>query len=56
MEPINFKKNNSYTLTQNEVLTDKTNYMVFEVIKLRELILYETYYDILHPYFREKNI
>ena len=35
---------------------DKPIYLGFAVIELSKLQLYETYYDILQPYFGQKNI
>ena len=46
----------SYTLKQNEVLVDKPIYLGFTVLELSKLIMYETYYDKLLPYFRQENI
>ena len=43
----------SYTFKQNEVLMDKPIYLGFTVL---ELLMYETYYDKLQPYFRQENI
>ena len=44
-----------YTFKQNEVLMDKRIYIGFSVLELSELLMYETYYDKLQPYFGEKN-
>ena len=41
----------SYTFKQNEVLMDKPIYLGFSVIELSKLLMYETYYDKLQPYF-----
>ena len=46
----------SYTVRQNEVLMDKTIYLGFTVLELSKLLMYETYYDKLQPYFGQKNI
>ena len=46
----------SYTLKQNEVLMDKPIYLGFTVLELSKLLMYETYYDILQPYFGQENI
>ena len=46
----------SYTFKQNEVLMDKPIYLGFSVLELNKLIMYETYYDKLQQYFRQKNI
>ena len=47
---------NSYTFKQNEVLMDKPIYLGFSVLELSKLLMYETYYDILQPYFGQENI
>ena len=41
----------SYTFKQNEVLLDKPIFLGFTVLGLSKLLIYETYYDILQPYF-----
>ena len=46
----------SYTFKQNEVLMDKPIYLGFSVLELSKLHMYETYYDILQPYFGQENI
>ena len=46
----------SYTFKQNEVLMDKPIYLGFSVLELSKLLMYETYYDILQPYFGQGNI
>ena len=46
----------SHTFKQNEVLMDKPIYLGFSVLELSKLLMYETYYDILHPYFERENI
>ena len=35
---------------------DKPIYLGFSVLKLSKLLMYETYYDKLQPYFGQKNI
>ena len=35
---------------------DKPNYLGFAVLELSKLLMCETYYDKLQPYFGEKNI
>ena len=40
-----------YTFKQNEVLMDKPIYLGFSVLELSKLLMYETYYDKLQPYF-----
>ena len=46
----------SYTFKQNEVLIDKPIYLGFSVLELSKLLMYETYYDKLQPYFGQQNI
>ena len=46
----------SYTFKQNEVLMDKPINLGFTVLELSKLLMYETYYDILQPYFRQESI
>ena len=46
----------SYTVRQNEVLMDKPIYLGFSVLELSKLLMYETYYDNLKPYFGQENI
>ena len=46
----------SYTFRQNEVLMDKPIYLGFSVLKLSKLIIYETYYDNLQPYFGQDKL
>ena len=46
----------SYTFKQNEVLMDKPIYLGFTVLELSKLLMYETYYDKLQPYFGQEII
>ena len=46
----------SFTFKQNEVLMDKPIYLGFSVLELSKLLMYETYYDKLQPYFTQENI
>ena len=46
----------SYTFKQNEVLMDKHIYLSLSVLELSKLLMYETYYDKLQPYFGQENI
>ena len=46
----------SYTLKQNEVLMDQPIYLGFTVLEIGKLLMYETYYDKLQPYFGQENI
>ena len=45
------EKCDSYTFKHTEVLIDKPKYLGFSVLELSKLLLNETYYDILQPYF-----
>ena len=45
-----------YTFKTNEVLMDKPIYFGFSVLELSKLLMYETYYDKLQPYFGQKNL
>ena len=51
-----YKNFDSYTFKQNEVLLDKPTYLGFSVLELSKLLMYETYYDKLQPYFGQENI
>ena len=46
----------SYTFKQNEVVMDKAIYVGFTISELSKLQMYETYYDILQPYFGQENL
>ena len=46
----------SYTFKQNEVLMDKPIYLGFTLSELSKLLMYETYYDKLQPYFKQEII
>ena len=46
----------SYTFRQKEVLMDKPIYLGFSVLELSKLLMYETYYDKLQPYFGHEKI
>ena len=46
----------SFSLKQKEVLMDKPIYLGFSVLELSKLLMYETYYDKLQPYFGQENI
>ena len=46
----------SYTFNQNEVLMDKPMFLGFSVLEFSKLLMYETYYDKLQPYFVQENI
>ena len=45
-----------FTFKQNEVLMDKPKYLGFSVLELTKLLVYETHYDNLQPYFGQENI
>ena len=51
-----YEKCDSYTFKQNEVLMDKPIYLGFTVLELSKLLMYETYYDKLQPYFGQENL
>ena len=46
----------SYTFKQNEVLMDEPIYLGFSVLELSKLLMYETYFNTLQPYFVQENI
>ena len=46
----------SYTFKAKEVKMDKPIYLGFAVLELSNLLLYETYYDIIQSYFGCENI
>ena len=46
----------SYTSKQNEVVTDKPIYLGFPLLEVSKLLMYETYYDKLQPYFGQRNL
>ena len=46
----------SYTIKQNEILMNKPIYLGFTVLELSTLLMYETYYDQLQPYFGQQII
>ena len=50
-----YENSDSYTFKQNDVLMDKPLYLGFSVLELNELLMYETYYDKLQPYFGLEN-
>ena len=51
-----YEKCDSYIHKKNEVLMDKPLYLGFTVLELSKLLMYETYYDKLQPYFGQENI
>ena len=46
----------SYTFKQSKVLMDKPIYLGFAILELSKLLMYETNYDKLQPYFGQENI
>ena len=46
-----YENYDSYTLKQIEMLMNKPIYLGFSVLELSKLLLYETFYDKLQPYF-----
>ena len=44
----------SYTFRQNEVLMNRPIHLGVAVLELSKLHMYETYYDLLQPYFGQK--
>ena len=46
----------SYTFKENEAKMDKPIYLGLAVLELSKLLMYETYYDKLQPYFGQVNI
>ena len=44
----------SSTFKQNEVLMDKPIYLVYNLLELSKILMYETYYDKLQPDFKKK--
>ena len=46
----------SYTFKQNQVVMDKAIYVGFAILELSELHIYETYYDVLQPYFDQEEL
>ena len=46
----------SYTFEQNEVVTVKPTYLGFALLELSKILIYETYYDKLQPYFGQRNL
>ena len=51
-----YERCDSYTFKQTEVLMDKPIYLGFSVLELSKLLMYETYYDKLQPYFGQENL
>ena len=51
-----YENYDSYTFKENEGLMDKPIYLGFSVLELRELLMYDTFYDKLEPYFGQESI
>ena len=51
-----YTKYDSYTFKQNEVFMNKPIYLGFALLELSKLLMYETYYDKLQPYFALENL
>ena len=51
-----YEEYSSFTFKQTEVLMDKPIYLGFAVLDLSKLLMYETYYEKLQPYFGLENI
>ena len=51
-----FDNCDSYLLKEREILMDKPIYLGFAILELSKLHMYETYYDILQPYFSQENL
>ena len=51
-----YENYDSHTVKQNEVLMDKPIYLGFSVLELSKLLMYETYFDKLQPYFGQEKI
>ena len=46
----------SYAFKPKEVFTEKPIYLGFSVLELSKLLMYETYFDKLQPYFGQGNL
>ena len=51
-----YENYDSYTFKLNEMLMDKPIYLGFSVLDFSRLLMYETYYDKLQPYFGQENL
>ena len=51
-----YEKYDGHAFKQNEVFMDKSLYLGFSVLELSKLLMYETYYDNLQPYFEQEKI
>ena len=52
----NYENYGSHTFKKNEITMDKPIYLGFTLLELSKLHMYETYYDILQPYFGQENL
>ena len=52
---MTYENYDSYTFRQNEVLMDKPIFLGFSMLELSKVLMYETYYDKLQPYFKQEN-
>ena len=51
-----YENYDSCTFKKNEVVMDKAIYVGFTILELSKLHMYETYYDILQPYFGQESL
>ena len=49
-----FTNYDSYTIQQNGILLDKPSFFGFAVLELSKLLMYETYYTKLQPFFGQE--
>ncbi len=54
--PKNFGNFSIFYYSKNQIKFDKPIYLGFTVLELSKLLMYQFYYDVLQPYFGEKNI
>ena len=51
-----YENGDSYSIRQKEVKMDKPFYLGLTVLELSKLLMYETYYNKLQPYFGQEKI
>ena len=51
-----YKNCDSYSYKENEILMDKPFYLGFAILESSKLHMYETYYDVLQPYFGQEKL
>ena len=51
-----YTKHDSYTFKQNEDWMEKPIYLGYVLLELRKLLMYETFFYILQPYFGQDRI